>query len=119
MNPTLNEFLNRPIVYSNAFKYNLDNVFPETFDISIVKGEPISFQFTTSSNDLIDHVELYCKELNTKEIIARKSNDNTLQPSESTQKEYKIDQIFTTRGTHIVHILVNNSYAFTYAVNVR
>jgi hypothetical protein len=118
-NPTLNEFLNRPIIYSNAFKYKLDKVFPETFDVTAIKGKPVSFQFTTSGNDLINRVELYCKELNTKEIIALKSNDNAFRLSENAQKDYEIDQIFSTRGTHIVHILVNNSYAFTYTVNVK
>jgi transglutaminase/protease-like cytokinesis protein 3 len=115
--PTLDEFLNRPLIYSNAFKYKIGTVYPETFDVTVAKGKTVSFQFTADAGESIETAKLYCKELNTNEIFKPAlRTDNT-----SVQKKYsyQIDHTFSTRGKHVVHILLNQSFAFTYTVNVR
>jgi hypothetical protein len=117
--PTLNEFLNRPLIYSNAFKYKIETIYPETFDVTAAKGKNISFQFTTHAGESIETVQLYCKELNTNETV-RPSPPANAQDSSAREKYcYQVDHTFTTKGKHVVHILLNNSFALTYTVNVH
>lgn len=107
--PTLQEFLNRPLVYSNIYKYQISQLLPETFNISINKGETVSFRFTKNSAEVIEKAALRI---------------NNLSPITSSLYQdssglYCIDRVFTSRGTQIVHVLLDSNYVFSFNVKVK
>jgi transglutaminase/protease-like cytokinesis protein 3 len=107
--PTLQEFLNRPLVYISIYKYQISQLFPETFDISTTKGKTVSFRFKKNSEAVIEKAALRI---------------NNLSPITSTLYQdssglYCIDHVFTSRGTHIVHVLLDANYVFTFSIKVR
>jgi transglutaminase/protease-like cytokinesis protein 3 len=109
---TLQEFLSRPLVYSGIYQYEIDQLFPETFDISATKGEVVSFGFRMSSDRIIGKVELKVNDLISSSSFfpsARKDSCGL----------YSIDHIFTTKGKYVVHILVDFNYLVSYTVTVR
>jgi hypothetical protein len=110
--PTLQEFLNRPIIYSSIYKYGINQLFPETFDISATKGEVVSFGFKKDISSMIEKVELKINDLNP---------SNSFFPSAHKDScgLYSIDHIFTTKGKYVVHILVDFNYLVSYTVTVR
>jgi transglutaminase/protease-like cytokinesis protein 3 len=108
--PTLTEFLNRPLIYNSIFQYNIKQLRPETFEVTAKKGEPVFFEF--SKNDrVIEMVEL---------SIKGPGGISSIRPSfqQDASGLTSIAHTFTMKGTHIVHVLLNNSYAFTYTIKV-
>jgi hypothetical protein len=106
--PTLNEFLNRPIVYSGIYRNKITPMFPETFEVSAVKGKTVSFRFKKNSDAAIKNAELQINGAS----IATKAYQNS-------SGLYCLDHIFTSRGTYLVHALFDSDYAFTYSVKVK
>lgn len=107
--PTLETFLNRPLVYSAIFPNKIDQLLPDTFAITAFKGEPVSFRFAKKTAHPIEKVEL---NINGKEysIHPRFYLD--------TNGLYRIDHTFTSKGRYVVHVLLDSEYAFTYTVKV-
>lgn len=110
--PTLQEFLNGPLMYAGAYEYEVHPLFPGTFDISAAKGETISFSFRKNSSKEIEKLEFRLKGLDTPDSFYP-------QMHEELDDVYCFDHIFTTKGAYVVHILLNGVYAFTYNVRVR
>ncbi len=110
--PTLETFLNRPLIYSSGFKHKITPLFPETFHVTVAKGKPLSFQFTSDPNFLIKNTELQ---------VAQGSDVPLAYFPSVTQNENEIhfmEYTFKRKGTFTVHVLLNNAYAFTYSVKV-
>jgi len=110
-NPSLHEFLNGPLIYKEIFKYKIVQLYPETFEITAMKGKPVSFQF--GKNDkAIDKVELQIK-----------GQSGVFSVFPSLQQDINgisfINNTFTARGNYTVHVLLNDGYAFTYTVHVK
>jgi hypothetical protein len=55
--PTLQAFLNGPLVYKSAVHYKVLPIFPKTFHIEAIKGKNITFRFMKESNLKIEKVE--------------------------------------------------------------
>jgi transglutaminase/protease-like cytokinesis protein 3 len=106
--PTLNEFLNRPLVYSSIYRNKISPVFPKTFEVSATKGETVSFRFKKNSDIDFKKVELQINGANV-----------TTNVYQNTNGLYCLDHTFTSRGTHLVHVLFDADYAFTYSVKVK
>lgn len=108
--PTLNEFLNGPLVYSSAYRQNITQLYPVTFDITATKGEAVSFRF--ASEQVMERIELsvYKSEEALSYPVTFSKNANGL---------YCFSHAFTEKGRHIVHVLLNGSYSLTYTVTVR
>lgn len=109
--PTLHEFLNRPLIYSSIFQYNIRKLFPETFDISISKGNTVSFQWEVDAYKQPENVAMQIKGNDSLEMFypTVSRGDGIL----------CIDHTFKIKGTHVVHILVNGTHACTYTVHVQ
>lgn len=111
VNPTLREFLDRPLIYSSIFQYKIDQLYPETFTITASKGETVSFQFTKNCTDPIQKVEL---------SINSSSQRSVYPPLHQTEEGFhRIDHVFTSKGTYIVHVLLDDKYVFTYTVVIN
>ena len=106
--PTLNEFLNRPLVYSSIYRNRISPVFPNTFEVIATKGETISFRFKRNSDTIFKKVEL---QINGVTVTTNISQD--------ASGLYSLDRIFKSRGTYLVHVLFDADYAFTYSVRVK
>jgi hypothetical protein len=106
--PTLTAFLNRPLIYSILFQYKIDQLIPETFNITASKGETVSFQFSRDMEHPFEKVELNIK---------GKSYHH--QSYLTSNGLYAVDHRFAWKGTYVVHILLDSNYAFTYTVKVR
>lgn len=109
--PSLHEFLNAPLIYKHIFRYDIDQLQPTTFNVTALKGESISFHFKNNGVHDLEKVALLVKSPGIRE---------TLYPEvhKEMKGDYRIDHVFTTKGTHTVHILINSGYAFTYTVKI-
>ena len=106
--PTLNEFLNRPLVYSSIYRNKISPVFPKTFEVAATKGETVSFRFKKNIDTVFKKVELQINGVTVKTNI-----------SQDVSGLYSLDHIFKSRGTYLVHVLFDADYAFTYSVRVK
>lgn len=109
-NPTLNEFLNGPLIYSTAYRNNITQLYPATFDIKVRKHEAVNFRF--ASDQSLDQAEL---------SIHGPKDVQSFHPTLRKDPEglYNLEHTFAEKGRHIVHVLLNKSYAFTYTVTVK
>lgn len=108
--PTFQQFLNGPLIYASAYQNHVTNLFPETLDIEALRNEPVHFRFT--SDRVMDRIEL---------SVNGPDNPKIIKP-EFLRNEagmYSLSHAFTQKGRHIVHVMLNSSYAFTYSVTVR
>lgn len=108
--PTLNEFLNGPLIYSSAYRNNITELYPATFDINATKNEAIHFRF--ASDQSIEQIDL---SVHGPEDIQSYHPEFVKDP----EGQYTLKHIFTKKGRYIVHVLVNKSYAVTYTVTVK
>jgi len=107
--PTLQEFLNRPLIYSSIYRYEMAPLFPKTFDVSIRKGEPVSFRFMKTTPLIGEKVSL-------------RIDDSVIidsQPYLESNGDYCVEYTFKSRGRRVVHIMLDSSYVFSYNVNVK
>lgn len=105
--PTRVEFLEGPLVYSAVYKKKIIPVSPESFEVTASKGKALPFCFKSSSGQPVKKVEL---EINGyKRSVAATIVDGM----------YTLDHIFTSRGTYLVHLLLDNEYVFSYTVKVK
>ncbi len=105
--PLLQEFLQGPIVYRAAYKYNANPIFPKSFIVSATTGETISICFNQ-------------QEMNSEEFELQ-VNNSVMKPQLNVEKNghYSVDYTFKNRGTYIVHARLNSEYLFTYQIRVR
>ncbi|HMV09193.1 MAG TPA: transglutaminase domain-containing protein [Cyclobacteriaceae bacterium] len=108
--PTFQQFLNGPLIYGSAYRNNITQLFPETFDIETKRDEPVNFRFV--SDQAMERIELSVYGPDKKEIIRPEFSKNN-------EGLYSLNHAFTQKGRHIVHVMLDSSYAFTYTVTVR
>jgi hypothetical protein len=111
--PTLEQFLNGPLVYSGALLHEIHPVFPTTFHLDAAKGETVSFQFVKQGDEVVESMKISTEGSNAQRDFFYPA----FQPGPARQ--YSVDHTFDTKGTQTVHFLLNDRYVFTYVVNVR
>jgi hypothetical protein len=107
--PSLQEFLNGPLVYNRLFSLKITQLHPVTFEVEAFKKMPITFQFNADEQSL-GNISLSIK--GQPDIAYPK-----LLPDGSGL--YSIEHSFTSRGTYVVHISENKQSVFSYKVKVR
>lgn len=107
-NPLLRDFLDAPIVYKAAYKYNINPTFPSTFIVSLTKGEAITICFQKSQKEGLESFELKINGSIKKPILIVERNG-----------QYCVEYTFKNRGNYTVHALLNSEYLFTYRIHVR
>ncbi|MBL0739857.1 transglutaminase domain-containing protein [Chryseolinea lacunae] len=110
--PTLAEFLNRPLTYTGIYSYEINQLSPETYRITALKGQPVLFQFKTNGEAPIRSVQLN---------ISRAGNLRVAHPKPYLTSEglYSVQHTFTSKGAYQVQVLLNAAYAFSYAVEIH
>ncbi|HEY5745537.1 MAG TPA: transglutaminase domain-containing protein [Chryseolinea sp.] len=110
--PTLNQFLNGPLVYSGALLHEIHPVFPETFNLVAAKGETVSFQFVKLGDEIVESMKI--------SIEGPNAQHEFYPPfQQGPTRRYSVDHTFDTKGKQTVHFLLNDRFVFTYVVNVR
>lgn len=109
--PTLHEFLNGPLIYSDAFTYAISQPSPETFDILVEKREKVSFQFGSGGDKTFKKIQLAISNGPIKKVTPEFSQD--------ASGLYTLNHVFNVKGTHIVHILLDDRYVVSYSVKVK
>ncbi|MBX2844482.1 MAG: hypothetical protein KTR26_22155 [Flammeovirgaceae bacterium] len=109
--PTLDEFLNRPLVYRGAFSQKIIPQFPSTFHVDVKKGEKFTLRFEALDEIQDNKVELQ---------INRSSSGNSIFPEiyQDAYGYYCLDHTFLSTGTFDVHLLLDNQYILTYSIKV-
>lgn len=110
--PSLHAFINGPLIYKAALRYKITPSLQLTMDIQVEKGKPVSFWFTAADCSLIEKMTMYSESPN---------RTVTFHPPLYQQNDgvYCSDVIFNSKGKYLVHVLVNNGYAYTYSVKVK
>jgi hypothetical protein len=110
--PTLHQFLNRPLMYGNAFDFKIAKLLPDTFNISAKKSETILFQFKTESGQIIETITLQ---------ISGPAGTSTISPSWNKNGDgtYFIEHTVHSKGTHVLQMQLNGDYVFCYRVDVK
>jgi len=108
---SLTEFLKGPLIYKSAFQYNVKPVAPATFELKTKKGETVCFQFQRGHEIVIHKASIFIKGSSTAEIIP-------VPIEQGPDSMYVMKHTFLKKGKFILHILINDGYAFTYSVRV-
>lgn len=110
--PDLQQFFEAPIVYVNAFRYQVYPQYPLLLNTTVAKGEKVSFQFDTRGTSQIKDVTL---------MIGRvRANDRAVcEVVNANTSRYTIDHTFRSRGSYDVHLLVDGTHTLSYTVQVR
>lgn len=106
--PSLEEFLNRPLVYPGLYDQHITQLYPDTFTLEAFLHEPVRFQFTAPEDKayVVHIVDKGMGEIK-KKVPVRYSNGTLL-----------FEYSFSARGLHTVHILLNDALVATYSVRV-
>jgi transglutaminase/protease-like cytokinesis protein 3 len=107
--PTLQQFLNGPIVYSSTYQHQIKKFFPEKFDIVASKGVPIEIGFSTEDKQTVTKIELEVAGSNFKYCCEVKKSANN---------QFSLHHTFKARGTFILHVLIDSQHSFSYRVRV-
>lgn len=107
--PSLPTFLHAPIIYSNIYTYGAVPVIPSGFDVEAVKGEVVMFQFNSAA---MGRVTVRNGNLSEDVVVAAVD-------APDGDGRYCFDYTFTTRGRQVVHVLIDEQYAWTYTAQVR
>jgi hypothetical protein len=110
--PPLQAFLHAPLIYDNIYKYKTVPLTPSTFDVDVVKGEPVMFEFRKDDGAAMGRVAV--RKGNSSEDVMVVAVD-----SSEVTNHYCFDYTFHTRGRQVVHVLIDDQYAWTYTVQVR
>jgi len=108
--PTLDDFLNNPLIYVAAFKYNIQPLSPQRFIVTIEKGSKIDFQFTRPAGQQSNDVKLMVGSRDVRKAVDIENRGDV--------DVYSIGHTFAARGTFAVHILINDRPVVTYEVMV-
>ncbi|MEJ1237972.1 transglutaminase domain-containing protein [Chryseolinea sp. T2] len=109
--PTLHEFLNGPIIYVTAFRFDMRPKFGVSMDTTVSKGEDVTFEFAGSGL-------LSC------EKMALKVDNSSIASRTTTfacgsETLYSTVVRFTSKGIHYVHFLGDAGPLYTYRVTVK
>lgn len=109
--PSLQQFLNGPLVYSNALRHKVRPLTPDTFYVSAKKDEIVSFTLSGECKTVVDNAEL---------VIASGSKTDIISAPlvENADGSYRIDHKVYERGSYAIHVLLNGNYFFTYSMKV-
>ena len=110
--PSLEEFLNGPIVYRGAFKYQLIPLKPNTLKSQITKNESLTFMLQAPENTHTDNLKL--------ELVSG-GNVSIAKPDISRTQEglLAITHTFNRIGQYDVHLKMDNEYLITYTIKVK
>ena len=106
--PTLDQFLNGPLVYSGVHRYHVQPKSPATFEVAASKDQMVLFRISKNNEENGNRITLQV-------------NGSVVTPKVSIDEEgfQCIEHVFHSRGKHTVHVLCDDDYVLSYSVSVR
>ena len=105
-------FTQKPLLYNEAFKYNLDPIYPKTMKINLHKNETNILKFKVGKSIKKQKIKLiYFEGIEEKNC---ETNEFKQQENEVSLK-YKLKK----KGSYNVHLKINSDIIVTYLVNVK
>ncbi|UZR96603.1 transglutaminase domain-containing protein [Chondrinema litorale] len=108
--PTLEYFLNGPLVYKGAFNTHLTPIYPNTFNLAVQRGEEIEFCFLKEGNIEEDSFQL--------EIVKGSSARTVIPEISQSSGRYYFKHTFNSKGLYVLHLKTNDQYIVTYRIKV-
>ena len=110
-NPSYNEFLESPLLYTSAFKYATLSQLPEKMYNTVTKRKKILFQIDRLNNEQMESVSI---------LVSGKRKDETFFPENLVidDKKIQFDYEFLFRGYYDVHVMVDDEPVMTYVFHV-
>lgn len=110
--PTFEDFLHGPIIYKDAFRYQITAVSPATMNVTLGREDTLRLVLNAPPNPNLSDLHL---EIHWKGSIWQSSPDFQLTES----GEIIIHHRFERHGLFDVHIKIGNAYLATYVVRVE
>lgn len=104
---SLDDYLNKPLVYVEALRYSIRPTHPEKFKVTVERGEQVSFQVESSTHVNVNRLRL----LN--------GRDETSARFRSYEGVITARHTFKAKGTFAVHVVVDGRLLISYEVVVR
>ncbi|HOX82974.1 MAG TPA: transglutaminase domain-containing protein [Chryseolinea sp.] len=106
--PTLDQFLNGPLIYSNIHRYHVYPQWPKAFNVSTPKDKMFLFRMSKDNYRTFEKTTL---QVNGSTISPRTYLDDG--GSEC------IEYVFHNKGKYVVHVLLDERYVVSYNVTVH
>ena len=108
-NPSLEQFISRPIIYVDAFRHGVIDLSPDSLDITATKNAQLTFRMKVNAK--IDALKITFR------------YDGSVQNIKPDYVSYKTTEVFVyhkpkRRGRHDIHLLIDNKYVATWRINV-
>ncbi|WP_242204174.1 transglutaminase domain-containing protein [Aestuariivivens insulae] len=110
--PTINQFVEGPLIYGKTYKHNVIPMAPKTMIIQVLTGEEVEFSLKVTDRNQIDTMGLIVSSgFKYDAFKASKTHDNN--------GLLKFNYRFTKKGRYDVHIKVDKDVVASYTVEVE
>jgi hypothetical protein len=109
--PTLQTFLNAPLVYIGSFRYDVEPLAPTLFDMQIERGSSVTFRFTKGCGRKFSELAFYLENFRTTDAFTEEQDGSVT--------TYTVDHNFSHKGKYAVHILMDGNPVLSYRVRVN
>lgn len=107
--PSISEFLNAPVIYKDAYKFNITPIEPREMNLKVIKREYINFLLRVSDSINIDEIKLEIAIGNWKHIV-KPETDHT------GDGKLELKYAFEFLGKYDLHIKYKDAVIATYTV---
>lgn len=110
--PTLNEFIEGPVVYKEAFSHQVTPCLPKKMHLEVAKNERVAFDLTVPGNFINETIQL---------TLNNGSKDLHAEPSIKILdgNRVRLEYEYMRTGLYDTHIKVGEDMVATYVVKVR
>jgi hypothetical protein len=105
---SLDEYLNKPLTYVDAYRYSIKPLEPVTFRTEVEKGSPLLFRFEKKSGKDVSNFQL---------TVGNKPTADRLQLTDSGF--YSFTHTFRSKGKYMVHAVIDGRPVIAYEVTVK
>jgi len=110
-NLTATDFVTAPLVYGETFENNITPILPQNMDISINKGDEITFSFK-SATDVID------KNISLVHYVGSKERKMKIFNTAHMDDVISFKHTFKNKGIYDTHLKINGDIIATYTIEV-
>jgi hypothetical protein len=108
---SLNEFLNGPLIYVDAFRYGVKPIHPDMFRITVDRWKTVFFKFEKNTHVDSGGIQL--------RVDSNSTNDQLRLEQCDDETLYSFNHVFKSRGKFAVHIMIDDRPVVSYEVTVK
>lgn len=110
--PTLSEFLGAPLIYKGAFRHHLEPVYPAILEVSIDKGDSLTFQIRRMDPSSSPTLTLAIGKLGSIQLAESS-------PAREENNIVHLTHAFSYKGRYAVHVMASDELIVSYDVTVK